>query len=243
MVEKIQGESRSRNGRAEKDGAGNKEDSLVGVNSYGRKTWNQKAYAKLAYENRRNRFNNSNDNSKIDDGGQLKNKRVEINFETNLNKQILTDQSKSQTSHKGKLVGFYCESCNLTFKDNLSFLDHINSSYHLNKTRNLVLDDKERQKIRNITAEDVRNKIEKLYELSLRKQKEENDGEYLKFNARIEKRRLFLENEKTKKKMKRLKKKKELEQVGENADSNSYNEGHEMSSIFNFSGFGTTKKH
>jgi len=31
-------------------------------------------------------------------------------------------------SRKGKSAGFYCEACDLTFKDNLSFLDHMNSS-------------------------------------------------------------------------------------------------------------------
>lgn len=30
--------------------------------------------------------------------------------------------------NKGKSAGFYCETCDVTFKDSLSYLDHINSS-------------------------------------------------------------------------------------------------------------------
>ena len=30
--------------------------------------------------------------------------------------------------NKGKSAGFYCETCDLTFKDSFSYLDHINSS-------------------------------------------------------------------------------------------------------------------
>jgi U4/U6.U5 tri-snRNP component SNU23 len=30
--------------------------------------------------------------------------------------------------NKGKSAGFYCEACDLTFKDSFSYLDHLNSS-------------------------------------------------------------------------------------------------------------------
>jgi U4/U6.U5 tri-snRNP component SNU23 len=30
--------------------------------------------------------------------------------------------------NKGKSAGFYCETCDLTYKDSLSYLDHINSA-------------------------------------------------------------------------------------------------------------------
>src|SRR5271170_2374142 len=33
-------------------------------------------------------------------------------------------------SNKGKGAGFYCETCDLTFKDSLSYLDHLNLSQH-----------------------------------------------------------------------------------------------------------------
>ena len=32
---------------------------------------------------------------------------------------------------RGKGAGFYCESCDLTFKDNLQFVEHLNSRQHL----------------------------------------------------------------------------------------------------------------
>jgi U4/U6.U5 tri-snRNP component SNU23 len=33
--------------------------------------------------------------------------------------------------NKGKSAGFYCEACDLTFKDSFSYLDHINSSQRI----------------------------------------------------------------------------------------------------------------
>ncbi|PRT57008.1 U4/U6.U5 small nuclear ribonucleoprotein component snu23 [Wickerhamiella sorbophila] len=35
---------------------------------------------------------------------------------------------------KGKGAGFYCESCNLTFKDSIQYMDHLNSKQHLDNT-------------------------------------------------------------------------------------------------------------
>jgi len=35
------------------------------------------------------------------------------------------------TGKRGKGAGFYCEDCDLTFKDNLQFVDHLNSRQHL----------------------------------------------------------------------------------------------------------------
>lgn len=33
--------------------------------------------------------------------------------------------------NKGRSAGFYCEACDLTFKDSLSYLDHLNSSQRI----------------------------------------------------------------------------------------------------------------
>jgi U4/U6.U5 tri-snRNP component SNU23 len=42
-------------------------------------------------------------------------------------------------SKKGKSAGFYCEACDLTFKDSLSYLDHINSSQRMISVRVLLI--------------------------------------------------------------------------------------------------------
>ncbi|KAL1648483.1 U4/U6.U5 snRNP associated protein [Diplodia intermedia] len=37
----------------------------------------------------------------------------------------------SATGKRGRGAGFYCEACDLTFKDNLQFVEHLNSKQHL----------------------------------------------------------------------------------------------------------------
>lgn len=38
------------------------------------------------------------------------------------------------TGKRGKGAGFYCEPCNLTFKDSIQYVDHVNSKQHLQHT-------------------------------------------------------------------------------------------------------------
>ncbi|KAL1901135.1 U4/U6.U5 snRNP associated protein [Ceratocystis pirilliformis] len=53
---------------------------------------------------------------------------------------------------KGRGAGFYCEACDLTFKDNKSFVDHMNTPQHLMNTG-------QTSEVKRATAEDVRNRI------------------------------------------------------------------------------------
>lgn len=44
---------------------------------------------------------------------------------------MLTGSMASVTGRRGRGAGFYCEDCDLTFKDNLQWVDHLNSKQHL----------------------------------------------------------------------------------------------------------------
>ncbi|KAI9749779.1 MAG: hypothetical protein M1815_002274 [Lichina confinis] len=45
--------------------------------------------------------------------------------------QMLTGTMAAVTGRRGRGAGFYCEDCDLTFKDNLQWVDHLNSKQHL----------------------------------------------------------------------------------------------------------------
>jgi U4/U6.U5 tri-snRNP component SNU23 len=53
---------------------------------------------------------------------------------------------------RGKGAGFYCETCDMNFKDNLSFVDHINSFEHLQNSG-------QTSEVRRATAEEVHERI------------------------------------------------------------------------------------
>ncbi|KKA28768.1 hypothetical protein TD95_002841 [Thielaviopsis punctulata] len=53
---------------------------------------------------------------------------------------------------KGRGAGFYCEACDLTFKDNKSLVDHMNTMQHLLNTGHTA-------EVKRATAEEVRERI------------------------------------------------------------------------------------
>ena len=72
-------------------------------------------------------------------------------------------------SNKGKSAGFYCETCDLTFKDSLSYLDHLNSSQHYRK---LGISGR----VERATLEQVQNRLAWLKEMKIEKEKEAGQG-------------------------------------------------------------------
>ena len=53
---------------------------------------------------------------------------------------------------RGRGAGFYCEACDLTFKDNLQFVEHLNTMQHLAATG-------QTSQVRRATAEEVHERI------------------------------------------------------------------------------------
>ncbi|KXL48329.1 hypothetical protein M433DRAFT_491048 [Acidomyces richmondensis BFW] len=76
---------------------------------------------------------------------------------------------------RGKSAGFYCDACDLTFKDNLQFVEHLNSKQHLINTG-------ESGEVKRATLEEVKERFEYLK----RKKDEEKAREVIDLSTRIE---------------------------------------------------------
>lgn len=187
-----------------------------------------------------------------------------IDLYQDLNKVVLVPGSAA-TGKRGKGVGFYCEACNLTFKDSIEYLDHLGSKQHLYNTTGSA--DGISQKNSAITVEQIRERLKKLYE---RKQKQlgENAQEF-DLQKRIREQREKEERERLKKKEAQIarrkkrkegklkRKREEMSGGGDQRDqnneegnddneninsTNSNNQADDMASMMGFAGFGTTKK-
>ena len=81
---------------------------------------------------------------------------------------------------RGKGAGFYCEVCDLTYKDNVQYIEHLNSKQHLINTG-------QSGEVKRATLQDVKERLEMLK--SRKRQQEEEDrmlGE-VDIQARIKK--------------------------------------------------------
>lgn len=58
---------------------------------------------------------------------------------------------------RGRGAGFYCEACDLTFKDNIQWVEHINSMQHIRAIG-------QSGEVRAATAEDVRRRVNEVWE-------------------------------------------------------------------------------
>ncbi|OHE96849.1 hypothetical protein CORC01_07816 [Colletotrichum orchidophilum] len=66
---------------------------------------------------------------------------------------------------RGRGAGFYCEACDLTFKDNKQFVEHLNTPQHLANTG-------QKTEVKRATAEEVRDRIEWHWQRKLDLEKE-----------------------------------------------------------------------
>lgn len=187
-------------------------------NSFGRRTWDREEYAKQAKIRWERQQNKSIEVAE----GHKSVSRDALNFDNDLNKrQVITS---NVISTRGKSFGFYCEVCDLTFKDNLKYVDHLNSKPHLIRSGEL-------NKEINVTLDEVKSR----YEVLVQKVDEMmNQSEKYDIKKRIAKRQAFEDELKQKK----LAKKK----ASKNKDETASEEGDEMSRLMGFGNFGSTKK-
>ncbi|AMD21724.1 HFL132Cp [Eremothecium sinecaudum] len=98
--------------------------------NFGRRTWDREEYAKLAKESR--------PLSHLEDLSEAQFQQLKLKY-TNYEKLLQESTADADkriitsalTSYKrGKQFGFYCELCNLTFKDTLQYIDHLNHKVH-----------------------------------------------------------------------------------------------------------------
>ncbi|KAB2572212.1 putative c2h2 finger domain protein [Lasiodiplodia theobromae] len=98
----------------------------------------------------------------------------------------------SAVGKKGRGAGFYCEACDLTFKDNLQFVEHLNSKQHLVATG-------QSGEVRRATVQEVRDRLAWLK----RKREEEKKEEVVDLGSRLEQAKEREDREREEKRRKR----------------------------------------
>jgi U4/U6.U5 tri-snRNP component SNU23 len=178
-----------------------------------------------------------------DDAKMISARRERINFEENLNKTQLVPGSAA-VGKKGKGAGFYCEACDLTYKDSLQWVDHLNSKQHLVATGKTA-------EVERATLEDVLKRLEWLK----RQRVQRDNGEDWDLKKKLQERALQEEEERQRKREKRKEAKKRNRAVEikkeegaaaapqETEDVEMDVEAAIMARMMGFSGgFGSTKK-
>ena len=125
------------------------------------------------------------------DARETEARKARLNVADHVGKTQLVPAGATQ-GKRGKGAGFYCDACDLTFKDNLQFVEHLNSKQHLVNTG-------ESGEVRKATLEEVKERFEWLK----RKREEEKAREVVDLEGRIEVAREVEEREREEKRRKR----------------------------------------
>ena len=146
------------------------------------------------------------------------------------------------TGKRGRGAGFYCEACDLTFKDNKQFVEHSNSMQHQRATGHTG-------SVRKATAEEVRQRIDTLWE-RMQAQKRENVVS-LKERLEVAKEEDEKEREEKRRKRKELEERKRAEkekelkvktEYGDDVRVEGEHDEEDMMAALGFTGFGSSKK-
>ncbi|RSM11917.1 hypothetical protein CEP52_002733 [Fusarium oligoseptatum] len=128
---------------------------------------------------------------------------------------------------RGRGAGFYCEACDLTFKDNKQFVEHLNTPQHLLNTGQTT-------EVKRATAEEKKEKQTSLHErLQLREEEAEKEAE---------ERRKKRKEENERKKAKREEESKVKMEYGDDVRIEGEHDEDDMMAQMGFTGFGTSKK-
>ncbi|WPG98983.1 Hypothetical protein R9X50_00178500 [Acrodontium crateriforme] len=125
------------------------------------------------------------------DAKETEARKARLNVADQVGKTSLVAAGAGQ-GKRGKSAGFYCEVCDLTFKDNLQFVEHLNSKQHLVATG-------ETGEVRRATLEDVKERFDYLK----RKRDEDKARELVDLGTRIEVAQEMLDREREEKRRKR----------------------------------------
>ncbi|KAG0670584.1 U4/U6.U5 snRNP associated protein [Maudiozyma exigua] len=99
------------------------------MSNFGRRTWNKEDYIGKTDTDIARQFTENELNSL-----KLKYSNYnELMKQTNSNMNQKTLVANVTSFKKGKQFGFYCDLCDLTFKDTLQYVDHLNHKVHLLK--------------------------------------------------------------------------------------------------------------
>ncbi|EHY53742.1 hypothetical protein ABEF92_006320 [Exophiala dermatitidis] len=86
----------------------------------------------------------------------------------------------STVGKRGKGAGFYCEACDLTYKDNVQYIEHLNSKQHLFNTG-------QSGDVKRATLQEVRERLEMLKARKRQQEEEEKRLGEVDIQARIKK--------------------------------------------------------
>jgi U4/U6.U5 tri-snRNP component SNU23 len=184
--------------------------------------WNEEEYAakgrerqRLEYEKRQRQGREEIKTDAVE--ATARSERLDIYEGLN---QVTLVPGRAATGKRGRGAGFYCQICDLTFKDSLDYTDHLNSKQHLYASG-------QKETVSRATLQDVRDRLEYLRQNRTQKKVE------FDVRKRIEEMR---EREERKREERRERRRKHKEKVeGSQANDN------DMMSTMGFSGFGSTK--
>lgn len=143
---------------------------------------------------------------------------------------------------RGRGAGFYCEACDLTFKDNLQWIEHTNSMQH---QRSIGATGE----VRKATAEEVHARIAALWEREQERKREHTIS--LKERLEVRKEEEEKEREEKRRKRKEAEERKRLEketaakvktEYGEDVRIEGEHDEDDMMAAMGFTGFGAAKK-
>ncbi|RPB26137.1 hypothetical protein L211DRAFT_697459 [Terfezia boudieri ATCC MYA-4762] len=123
-----------------------------------------------------------------------------LNLEENLNKTTLVPAGAG-IGKRGKGAGFYCDACDLTYKDSLQWVDHLNSKQHLYATG-------QTGEVQRATLEEVKQRLDWLRAKKAQEEKDRAEGTGVDLKKRLEERRKIEEEERREKREKRKEKRK-----------------------------------
>lgn len=108
------------------------------------------------------------------DAADTEARRARLDVSSNVGKTQIVAAGAS-VGKRGRGAGFYCEACDLTFKDNLQFVEHLNSKQHLVAVG-------QSGEVKRATLQEVRDRLQWLK----RKREDEKRDEAVKLEDRLE---------------------------------------------------------
>ncbi|KAF7512851.1 hypothetical protein GJ744_011954 [Endocarpon pusillum] len=113
----------------------------------------------------------------------------------------------SAIGKRGRGAGFYCEACDLTYKDNVQYIEHLNSKQHLFNTG-------QSGEVARATLQDVRNRLEMLKQRKREREEEDKRMGEIDLDARLKKTEDIEEREREERRRKRNEKRRKGGQNG-----------------------------
>ncbi|KAH7483470.1 hypothetical protein FOMA001_g6674 [Fusarium oxysporum f. sp. matthiolae] len=143
---------------------------------------------------------------------------------------------------RGRGAGFYCEPCDLTFKDNKQYIEHLNTPQHLINTGQTT-------EVKRATAEEVHERIEYYIRRRDELEKEKQTSLHERLQLREEEAEKEAEERRKKRRedneRRRIKKEEGARvkmEYGEDVRVDGEHDEDDMMAAMGFTGFGTSKK-